>query len=138
MKAKKTVASIAFALVALHVSAAVYLQLGSRDFNPRGPKLRHHGVAIADPKIDHPVLLRIPEVVAVVRKRSKDGWSRFLLPGLLVVIGRHEIDAEIFLVPISQCCWIFRTEEQPPYSNDRLHTFLANGLMAEAECCPHR
>src|SRR6185295_4429606 len=93
-----------------------------RDINPRGLKLRDHGVEIADPKIDHPVLLRIPKVVAVVRKGSKDSWSRLLPPRLLAVIGRHKIDAEFFLVPFPQCCWIFRTEEQPSYSYDMLHT----------------
>src|SRR6185437_13144988 len=37
-------------------------------------------VEVMHPKVDHPDLVRIPEVVALFRKRTEGSWSSLLLP----------------------------------------------------------
>jgi hypothetical protein len=50
--------------------------------------------------------------------------SRLLRPWFLAVIGWHEIDPEVFLVPLSRRCWIFCAEEQASNSSYMLHAKL--------------
>src|SRR5437588_6638657 len=54
------------------------------DLDLRGTKLFHDGIEIPNAKVNHPVLIRIAEVIATARKRSKDRRSCFLRPGLLI------------------------------------------------------
>src|SRR5207247_764540 len=89
--------------------------------NLRGTKLLDHGIEIPNAKLNHPVLIGIAEVVAVVRKGSEDRRSCFLRPGLLIVISRHEIDAKLFLIPLAQRGWIFCAKEQASNSSNVLH-----------------
>src|SRR5258708_6854575 len=92
-----------------------------RDFNLAGTKLRHHGVEIPDAKIDHPILLWIAEILAVLRKRSKDSRPCFLRPWLLAVISRHQINTEMLSIPFGHVCWVLRTEEQASNPGYMLH-----------------
>jgi len=91
-------------------------------FNPGGTKLLHHGVEISNAKIDHPVLIGIAEILAVVRKGSKDSRSCLLRSRFLAVIGWHKIDAEMVLVPLGHRRRIFRSEEQASDSSNILHS----------------
>ncbi len=71
------------------------------DFNLFGAKLRHDGIKISNPKIDHPLLIGPAEVIGVVGKWSKDRRPGFLLPRLLAVVTRHESDSQMLLVPLA-------------------------------------
>src|SRR6266516_1265481 len=92
-----------------------------RNFNLDGTKLRHHRVEIPHPKIDHPIFLGIAEILAVLRKRSKDSRPGFLRPGLLAVISWHQIHPKILLIPFGHRCWVLGAEEQASDSGDMLH-----------------
>ena len=100
-------------------------------------KLRHHGVEIIHPEIDHPFLLGTSEVIAVIRERSESGGACFLSPGLLAVIRRHQIDAEMVLVPLAQRRWILGPKEESANSSHTLHTIprLTDATFSsEADC----
>src|SRR5437867_4375492 len=81
-----------------------YIDLGTT-------KLLHHFVEISNAEVDHPVLVSIAEIVGVVRERGEDSRTGLLRPRFLDVVGWHEIDAEIFLVPLADRGRIFRAEE---------------------------
>jgi hypothetical protein len=70
----------------------IHLRIDS-DVNPGGTKLLDDGREISHAKIDHPVFFGIAEILAVLRKRSKNRRPGFLYPGLLGVIRRYEINA---------------------------------------------
>ena len=95
-----------------------------RDVDPCGTELLDHRVEIPHAKIDHPLLPGIAEMFTVLRKRGKDGRARLLRPGLLAVVGGHEIDAEMFLVPLSRRRRILCAEEQASDSSYTVHAEL--------------
>jgi hypothetical protein len=74
--------------------------------------LLNYFIEIAHTKIDHPVLLGIIEIFAVLRKGSKGGRANLLQPWLLSVIGGRQIDAEMLLIPVSYRSRILCAEEQ--------------------------
>src|SRR4051794_4386907 len=90
------------------------------DFDSGLPKLCNHAVQVGDAEIDHPLLVWIAEMIGVLRKRGKCRRPRFLGPGLLVVIRRHEIDTEIFQVPKAERSRIVCSEKQPSDSGDAM------------------
>src|ERR1017187_5088494 len=104
-----------------------------RDVNPGGTKLLHHRVEIPHAKIDHPVLRGVAEMFAVLWKRGKDGRSGLLRPQFLAVIGWHQINAEMFPVPLSRRRRILRAEEQTSNSSYTLHPkLLASDQVSHA------
>ena len=101
-------------------SVWILLQINN-DVNLGGTELLHHRIEIPHAKIDHPVFRGVAEMFAVLRKRGKDGRPYLLRPRLLAVIGWHEIDAEMFPVPLSRRFRILRSEEQASNASYMLH-----------------
>src|SRR5438874_13812852 len=85
-----------------------------RHINVRGTKLRHHRVEIAYAEIDHPLLFCPAEVIGIQRKRRKNCRACLLIPRLLIIAFRRQLDSKMILVPLGQKPRILRSKKIPP------------------------
>jgi len=96
--------------------------------NPRRLKLCSHLADIANPKVQHPHLLRIPEVGRTLRKRTEDRHTRLRMPFRRVDTSRRQRNTKVLLVPPSQSIRVFGLEEHTPYPENPL-------LPSVVGCC---
>ena len=92
------------------------------DLNLRGSKLLQHCTQIPNPKINHPLLVRMTEIICIVREWSEDRGPGFLRPRLLAVVIGYKIDSQMLHVPLAQGRGILRAEEQPSNAGNMFHT----------------
>ena len=104
------------------------------DFNLRSSKLLRHCIQIPNPKIDHPLLVGMSEIICVVREWSEDHEPGFLRLRLLTVVTAHKIDSQVLLVPLTQGRRVLRAKKQSSNSSNMLHTVF--WLLAISEKCP--
>src|SRR5215468_8592328 len=72
-------------------------------------------------EVDHPHLLRIPEIPRRLRKRSEGSRSGLLLPNGPALARGCESDPQVLLVPAPQGFGIMSAEEQPSDSDHLFH-----------------
>ena len=69
------------------------------DYDAPSSELAHHGVEVADPEVDHPLLIGATEHLGILTEDGPHGWSCLLFPDRIVVTARWQIDAKVFGVP---------------------------------------
>ncbi len=91
------------------------------DFNSRGDELCSHFIEIAHPEIYHPDLLRIAEVLRLLRERTEHGGTRLLLPNWVSFAGGCKRDSQVLMVPASQGFGIVSPKEEASNSRYSFH-----------------
>src|ERR1700686_2738156 len=80
-------------------------------------------------KVQHPALVRIPEIFGRLWKGSEGGWSGLLLPNGSALARWCERDPQVLLVPVPQCFGIMSSEEQPSDSGYLFHFRLSRFIF---------
>src|SRR5215467_14530126 len=72
-------------------------------------------------EVHHPDFAGIPEITALLRKRSKSGLPGLLMPNRSTLSRWGESDPQVLLVPLPQCFGIMSPEKE---SADSGYSFL--------------
>src|SRR5260221_14522188 len=100
-------------------------------------QLSCHFIQIAYPKVYHPYLARILEIVSRFWERTEHGWTSFLLPNRIFVARWSKGDSQMLLVPASQTFWVFGSEKEASDSGYLLH-FRGCRYAPFSFCSRHR